>query len=171
MSNLYRGSSIDASYHVSYHLAKRFQRKSCFKNLPIRNKNCLWRDNSNIYFTHEWPFKLQFKSTCTYSIIVLYNNHHLQVQCLDTRAIKSLFLQCISFDTLLRLVTLDSFVLDAEWVLYNFQMQCNGKSLACEKQVCHWGKFPNVLVITTLSSVVLLTKILHPEQKNQELLV
>jgi hypothetical protein len=27
----------------SYHLAKRFQRKSCFRNLPIRNKNCLWR--------------------------------------------------------------------------------------------------------------------------------
>jgi hypothetical protein len=26
MSNLYRGPSIDASYQVSYHLAKRFQR-------------------------------------------------------------------------------------------------------------------------------------------------
>jgi hypothetical protein len=25
MSNLYRGPSIDASYQVSYHLAKRFQ--------------------------------------------------------------------------------------------------------------------------------------------------
>jgi hypothetical protein len=43
MSNLYRGPSIDASHHVSYHLAKRFQRKSCFRNWPIRNKNCLWR--------------------------------------------------------------------------------------------------------------------------------
>ena len=42
MSNLYRGPSIDASYQVSYHLAKRFQRKSCFRNRPIRNKNCLW---------------------------------------------------------------------------------------------------------------------------------
>ena len=41
MSNLYRGPSIDASYQVSYHLAKRFQRKSCFRNRPIRNKNCL----------------------------------------------------------------------------------------------------------------------------------
>jgi hypothetical protein len=40
MSNLYRGPSIDASYQVSYHLAKRFQRKSCFRNRPIRNKNC-----------------------------------------------------------------------------------------------------------------------------------
>jgi hypothetical protein len=43
MSNLYRGPSIDASYHVLYHLAKRFQRQSCFRNRPIRNKNCLWR--------------------------------------------------------------------------------------------------------------------------------
>jgi hypothetical protein len=43
MSNLYRGPSIDASYHVLYHLAKRFQRQSCFRNWSIRNKNCLWR--------------------------------------------------------------------------------------------------------------------------------
>jgi hypothetical protein len=43
MSNLYKGPSIDASYQVSYHLAKRFQRKSCFRNRPIRNKNCLGR--------------------------------------------------------------------------------------------------------------------------------
>ena len=43
MSNLYRGPSIDASYQVSYHLAKRLQRKSCFRNRPIRNKNCLWQ--------------------------------------------------------------------------------------------------------------------------------
>jgi hypothetical protein len=41
MSNLYRGPYIDASYQVSYHLAKRFQWKSCFRNRPIRNKNCL----------------------------------------------------------------------------------------------------------------------------------
>ena len=41
MSNLYRGPSIDASYQDSYHLAKRLQRKSCFRNQPIRNKNCL----------------------------------------------------------------------------------------------------------------------------------
>jgi hypothetical protein len=49
MSNFYRGPSIDidASYHVSYHLAKRFLRKSCFRNRPIRNKNCWW-----------WPYLL-----------------------------------------------------------------------------------------------------------------
>jgi hypothetical protein len=35
MSNLYRGPSIDASYQVSYHLAKRFQRKSSFRKAPM----------------------------------------------------------------------------------------------------------------------------------------
>ena len=43
MSNLYRGPPIDASYQVSVHLAKRFQRRRFFRNQPIRNKNCLWR--------------------------------------------------------------------------------------------------------------------------------
>ena len=43
MSNLYRGPSIYASYHVSVHLAKRFQMKRFFRNRPIINKNCLWR--------------------------------------------------------------------------------------------------------------------------------
>ena len=41
MSNLYREPSIDASYQVSVHLAKRFQRRRFFKNQPISNKNCL----------------------------------------------------------------------------------------------------------------------------------
>jgi predicted aminopeptidase len=43
MSNLYRGPSVDASYQVSVHLAKRFQRWRFKKYRPIRNKNCLWR--------------------------------------------------------------------------------------------------------------------------------
>jgi hypothetical protein len=46
MSNLYRGPSIDASYKVSVHLAKRFQRRRFFKNQPIRNTargdSCFW---------------------------------------------------------------------------------------------------------------------------------
>ena len=42
MCNLYRGPSIDASYQVSVHLVKRFQRRIFFSNQPIRNKNCLW---------------------------------------------------------------------------------------------------------------------------------
>ena len=56
MSNIYRGSSIDASYQVSYHLAKRLQRKSCFRNWPIRNKNCLW-----------WPCLLTDQNGMSYS--------------------------------------------------------------------------------------------------------
>ena len=43
MSNLYRGPSIDASYQVSDHLDKRFQRRRFLEIDPIRNKNCLWR--------------------------------------------------------------------------------------------------------------------------------
>jgi hypothetical protein len=43
MSILYRGPSIDASYHVSFHLAKWLQRRRIKKKLPVRNKNCLWR--------------------------------------------------------------------------------------------------------------------------------
>ena len=61
MNNLYRGPSIYASYQVSIHLAKQFQRfleidqpetitaygysiseVKLFKNQPISNKNCLW---------------------------------------------------------------------------------------------------------------------------------
>jgi hypothetical protein len=43
MSNLYKGSSQEASYQVSIHLAKQFQRRRYFRNQPIGNKNCLWR--------------------------------------------------------------------------------------------------------------------------------
>ena len=43
ISNPYRGTSIDASYSVTVHLARQFQRRSFFKNQPISDKNCLWR--------------------------------------------------------------------------------------------------------------------------------
>jgi hypothetical protein len=43
MNNLYRGPSIDASYQISVHLVKRFQRRRFFRNQPIRNNNGLWR--------------------------------------------------------------------------------------------------------------------------------
>ena len=43
MSNLYREPSINASYKVSVHLGKRFQRRTFFRNQPIKNKNGLWR--------------------------------------------------------------------------------------------------------------------------------
>jgi hypothetical protein len=60
MSNLYRGPSIDASYQVSYHLAKRIQRKCCFRNRLIRNKNCLWgpcllTDQNEMSNSHRGP--------------------------------------------------------------------------------------------------------------------
>ena len=43
MSKFYREPSTDASYQVSVHLAKHFQKgKIFFRNQPIRNKNCLW---------------------------------------------------------------------------------------------------------------------------------
>jgi hypothetical protein len=32
---------VDASYLVSVHMAKQFQRRRFFRNLPIRNKNCM----------------------------------------------------------------------------------------------------------------------------------
>jgi len=32
----------DASYPVSVHLAKQFQRRRFFRNWPISNKNCPW---------------------------------------------------------------------------------------------------------------------------------
>jgi hypothetical protein len=43
-----------------YHLAKRFQRKSCFRNRPIRNKNCPWRpclltDQNGMSNSHRGP--------------------------------------------------------------------------------------------------------------------
>jgi hypothetical protein len=42
LRKLYTEPSLDASYQVSVHLAKRFQRRRFFRNQPIRNKNCLW---------------------------------------------------------------------------------------------------------------------------------
>ena len=33
---------VDASYQVSVHMAKQFQRIRFFRNRPIRNKNCMW---------------------------------------------------------------------------------------------------------------------------------
>ena len=33
---------VDASYQVSVHMTKQFQRRTFFRNRPIRNKNCMW---------------------------------------------------------------------------------------------------------------------------------
>jgi hypothetical protein len=58
MSNLYRGPSKDASYQVSVHLAKRFQRR--FLEIDQSNKNCLWwpcllMDRDKISNLHRGP--------------------------------------------------------------------------------------------------------------------
>jgi hypothetical protein len=42
MINLYKEPSIYASYQVSVHLAKQFQRRRFLSNQLVRNKNCLW---------------------------------------------------------------------------------------------------------------------------------
>jgi hypothetical protein len=42
MSNLYRGPSIDASYQVSVHLAKQFQRRRFLKIGQSETRYCLW---------------------------------------------------------------------------------------------------------------------------------
>jgi hypothetical protein len=38
MSNLYREPSIDASYQISVHLGKWFQRRRFFRKQPIKKK-------------------------------------------------------------------------------------------------------------------------------------
>ena len=48
LRKLYTEPSIYASYQVSVHLAKQFQRRRFFRNRPFRNKNCLWRPYLNL---------------------------------------------------------------------------------------------------------------------------
>jgi hypothetical protein len=55
MSNLYRGPSIDA-------LAKQFQRKSCFRNRPIRTKNNKHGHHRQFLFLIGWFLKKIFSS-------------------------------------------------------------------------------------------------------------
>jgi hypothetical protein len=62
MSKLYIEPSIDASYQVSLHLAKQFQRRRYLRNQPIRNKNCLWwsclfTDQDEMSILYRGPYK------------------------------------------------------------------------------------------------------------------
>ena len=43
LRKLYTEPSIGASYQVSVHLGKQFQRRRILRNQPIRKKNCLWQ--------------------------------------------------------------------------------------------------------------------------------
>jgi hypothetical protein len=79
MSNLYRGPSIDVSYEVLVHSAKRFLRRrlKCEKLTDIRrltprdskSSHCLWQceltmeSSVNILFLQTWQNNISFKNT------------------------------------------------------------------------------------------------------------
>jgi hypothetical protein len=65
MSNLYNGRSIDASYQVSVHLAKRFQRRF-LRNRPITNKNCLWWP----YLQSDWDEMSNLHREASYQVSI-----------------------------------------------------------------------------------------------------
>ena len=67
---------VYASYQVSVHMAKQFQRRRFFRNRPIRNKNCMWwpclltdRDEmSNLHRGHSIDASYQV------SVVVMFVN-------------------------------------------------------------------------------------------------
>ena len=67
MRNLYRGSSIDASYHVSDHLAKRFQRKRFLEinqsetRIACGGHVCTWIGMKLALFIEDCPYMLPTK--------------------------------------------------------------------------------------------------------------
>ena len=67
MSNLYRGPSIAATYQVSVHLTKRFQRRRFFMNRPITLK----RNYGSVFLTQNYELKFSFNViiTITYSTL------------------------------------------------------------------------------------------------------
>jgi hypothetical protein len=87
---------VDASYQVSAHMAKQFQRRRFFRNRPIRNKNCMWRpclltnrdEMSNLagqfyycesQYSLSWPILLLWITILTMLanfIIVNHNTHY-----------------------------------------------------------------------------------------------
>jgi hypothetical protein len=61
LRKLYTEPSIDASFQISVHLDKLFQRRRFFRNWPIRNNNCLWwpcllTDQDNMHNLYTEPF-------------------------------------------------------------------------------------------------------------------
>jgi hypothetical protein len=56
MSNLYRGPSIDASYQVSVHLAKRFQRRRFSEtSIACGGHVCYWIETKWAIFIEDLP--------------------------------------------------------------------------------------------------------------------
>jgi hypothetical protein len=76
MSNIHRGLPIDASYQVSVHLAKRFQRRRFNKNQPIRNKNCLFLFNSACQRQCELLPSLGIRRLLTFHILIFISETH-----------------------------------------------------------------------------------------------
>jgi hypothetical protein len=69
MSNLYRGPTIDASYHVFGSFGQAISEEKIFLNRPIRNKNFLWwpcllmeqDEMSNLYRGPSIDFSTKFQ--------------------------------------------------------------------------------------------------------------
>ena len=129
MTNLYRGQHIDASYHVSIHLAKRFQRRRFFKDQPIRNKNRLW-----------WPCLLKdrdemsnlYKGPCTDASYQVSDNLAKQFQ--PIRNNNCLWWPCLLMDrdemcNLYRGPSIDAFYPVSVHLTEGFQR----RRLKCEK--------------------------------------
>ena len=98
MSNLYRGPSIDASYQVSVHLAKVFQRGrlKCEKltddgqRTPSDGKSsrCLWQGELKRYSNTLYPFYEKFllpKVNSFNKFIFIFIVHHQQKKSISTR--------------------------------------------------------------------------------------
>ena len=72
MSNLYRGTSIDASYQVSVHLAERFQRRrlKCEKltDDKCKSSHCLWQGQLKMLirklFTRQMIINIMWMMRC-----------------------------------------------------------------------------------------------------------
>ena len=103
MSNLYRGPSIDASYKVSVHLAKRFRRRRFFL-IGLSETDDRWRtpsDDKNSHCLWQGELKIQDKN-----ILCLEKQHFISCRTLDIfwsewifRWSKMISLNSLSFKT------------------------------------------------------------------------
>ena len=67
---------VDASYQVSVHMAKQFQRRRYFRNRSIRNKNCMWwpwllTDRDEMSNIHRGHF---IDASCQVSVVAMFVN-------------------------------------------------------------------------------------------------
>ena len=77
--------NVDASYQVSVHMAKQFQRRRFFLNRPVRNKNCMcWpclltdRDEmSNLHRGHSIDASYQVSVVAMFAGDIIMEEHFL----------------------------------------------------------------------------------------------